>query len=53
MLGAIKGKFIMSINDVAPIRELFKAFNIKEVNTAYGIQNGKKQKVNELLILNY
>lgn len=52
LLKEIKGKFIMSINDVPEIRRIFKAFYIKEVQTLYttGLQPGKK--ANELLIGN-
>ncbi len=50
LLKGIKGKFIMSINDVTEIRTIFKGFYIKEVNTRYttGIQPGKQAA--ELLI---
>ena len=52
LLKGIKGKFIMSINDVPEIRQIFKAFYIKEVQTLYttGLQSGKK--ANELLVSN-
>ena len=48
----IKGKFILSINDVPEIRQIFKAFYIKEVQTTYtvGTQSGKQAA--ELLISN-
>lgn len=51
LLRAVKGKFIMSINDVSEIRELFADFNIKTVDTKYQIGNTKVVK--ELLITNY
>lgn len=52
LLKGIKGKFIMSINDVPEIRRIFKAFYIREVQTTYttGLQSGKRAK--ELLISN-
>lgn len=52
LLKGIKGKFIMSINDVPEIRAIFKGFYIKEVNTRYtvGTQSGKQAA--ELLISN-
>ncbi len=52
LLKGIKGKFIMSINDVPEIRAIFKGFHQKEVNTRYtaGTQSGKKAA--ELLIGN-
>ncbi len=53
LLANLKGKFIMSINDVPQIRELFAQFHIKEVATEYSIHSGPSQKVTELLIANY
>ena len=54
-LAAIKGKFIMSINDVPAIREAFKAFQLTDVTTTYSI--GKQTKGHgdraELLISNF
>lgn len=52
-LAGIKGKFIMSINDVPQIRELFGQFHIKEVNTRYSINKDQNKAVTELLITNY
>ena len=54
LLKSIQGKFIMSINDVPAIRELFEDFHIKEVKTKYTTKgNHRAQPVTELLILNY
>ena len=54
ILKGIQGKFMMSINDVPEIRELFKDFNIEEVSTNYVLAGADKQKkVQELLIMNY
>jgi len=54
ILTDIDGKFIMSINDTPEIRELYKNFHIKEVNTTYNVAGAhKKQKVQELLIMNF
>ncbi|MFV0626179.1 MAG: DNA adenine methylase [Alphaproteobacteria bacterium] len=55
LLGEIKGKFVMSINDVPEIREIFKKFHIMDVTTTYSIctnnlKQGKEAK--ELLISN-
>ncbi|MRR15384.1 MAG: DNA adenine methylase [Deltaproteobacteria bacterium] len=53
-LAGIRGKFIMSINDVPEIRGLFKAFKIETVKTSYTAAGGNKRKsVGELLIRNY
>ncbi len=53
-LTGIQGKYIMSINDVSEIRQLFKAFRIETVQTSYTAAGGdKRKKVGELLIRNY
>lgn len=52
LLGVIKGKFIMSINDVPEIREIFKKFHIMEVKTRYSVRVGACNEVTELLISN-
>lgn len=54
VLAGIQGKFIMSINDVPEIRELFKDCFLEEVITSYKMPGANKQKkVTELLISNY
>lgn len=54
ILSNIQGKFILSINDVPEIRELFEGFYINEVATSYSAGGAnKKKKVTELLIMNY
>ena len=50
-LGAIRGRFVLSLNDVAETRTIFKAFEIEPVPTTYTLaakSNGKR--VGELLI---
>jgi len=54
ILASISGKFILSINDVAHIRDLFQRFHIETVATSYSAAGADKKKyVNELLIMNY
>lgn len=53
LLASIKGKFVMSINDVPEIRELFKDFVIREVPTKYSTAQLAATPVTELLIFNY
>lgn len=50
ILKNIHGKFLLSINDSPFIRELFKDFNIEEIETRYCL---KQRRVVELLIKNY
>jgi DNA adenine methylase len=51
-LGRIAGKFLMSINDVPDIREIFGKFNVREVTTTY-CSRKIASSANELLIGNY
>jgi len=53
MLMGIQGRFIMSINDAKPIRELYGAFNIKRVKTSYSTASKGAQAKNELLVMNF
>jgi len=54
ILSAIKGKFIMSINDLPEIRDIYRKFNIREVNTIYTSAGAhRKKQAKELLITNY
>lgn len=54
ILQGIKGKFLLSINDVPAIRELFKGFYVETEGTIYMASGGHKQKkVTELLISSY
>ncbi len=51
-LAAIKGRFLMSINDVPEVREIFSGFAIEEVTTSYtiGTQSDRSPTRKELLI---
>jgi DNA adenine methylase len=55
LLSNIKGKFLLSYNESVVVRELFKDFNIYEVETKYygGIFNRGIRPTIELLISNY
>ncbi len=51
ILGGIKGRFIMSINDTPEIRSLFAAFSIEEAETSYTVGGQSNAKaVRELII---
>lgn len=51
VLGAIRGRFVLSLNDVAAIRTIFKAFDIEAVPTTYTLAaKGAGKRVGELLI---
>ncbi|MFV1573689.1 DNA adenine methylase [Phaeobacter sp. JH20_30] len=53
ILGGIKGKFLMSINDRPEIREMFSAFRFEEVSLKYSVANGVATDASELFISNY
>lgn len=54
ILKDISGKFILSYNDCEVIRDLYKGFNIKELNIKYTLGGNHKSKDgSEILIMNY
>lgn len=52
-LGKLKGKFVLSLNDVAEVRVLFKEFRVKSIETAYTAQKVAGRRFRELLITNF
>ncbi len=53
LLKGIKGTFILSINDVKEVRDIFAGLHFKNVSTTYTIAGaGKSKQVGELLISN-
>ncbi|GGC11671.1 hypothetical protein GCM10011494_33080 [Novosphingobium endophyticum] len=51
-LAALKGRFLMSLNDNDGVRETFGAFNIATIERTYGV--GKKPKaVSQVVISNF
>ncbi|RMG80634.1 MAG: hypothetical protein D6712_17880 [Chloroflexi bacterium] len=53
ILKRIKGKFLISYNNVPEIRELYSGYNIQEVKTKYSISSQGHQDVREILVKNY
>ncbi len=53
LLGEINGKFLLSINDVQPIRKAFAAFKMVEVSTKYTVSGKGSTDAKELLISNF
>ena len=54
VLAVLKGRFILSLNDVQQVRETFSAFQFREVKTTYSIgAKGASPSVGEVLISNY
>ena len=52
-LSALKGKFLLSLNDVPEIRRIFGAFNMKILPMTYSSQRKAGKQYQELLISNY
>ncbi len=52
LLGNLSGRFVLSLNDTAGVRETFAAFNIDSVETMYSIAKNKNQTVKEVIISN-
>lgn len=52
VLTGIKGRFILSLNDVPQVRELFKAFTIEQADVTYSINNEGAKHSSELIISN-
>ncbi len=50
LLASIKGKFILSLNDVPQVRKLFARFELEPVATAYSIADGAQVPARELII---
>ncbi len=49
-LAQLKGRFILSINDVPEIRETFRAFDIEGAELLYSLSGGKGVPAKELII---
>lgn len=52
-LETIKGRFILSLNDVPGVREVFGNFRIDAVKTRYSIAAKANKEVGEVLIMNF
>ncbi len=53
LLGAVKGKFILSLNDTPWVRETFADFRIEGIKTRYSVAATKKAEAAEVLITNF
>src|SRR5689334_858799 len=53
VLKRLKGKFILSLNDLAEVRKLFSEFRIQEVSLSYTARSLPGRKYRELLISNF
>lgn len=53
LLKALKGRFILSLNDVPEVRKLFADFHIQQVSLPYTASNLPGRRYRELLITNF
>jgi len=53
ILRNLKGKFILSLNDVPAIRQTFKDFNMESVDCTYSVAKIISKPVKELIIRNF
>ncbi len=54
VLTSLKGKFILSINDVQEVRQLYAGCEIRTVRAAYSLNDLERQEgIGELLIANF
>jgi DNA adenine methylase len=49
----VKGKFALSYNDCEVVRHLYRAYNVKQLHTSYGMCAHKRVQAEELLITNF
>jgi len=52
-LGELKGKFVLSLNDVPDVRKLFRDFYIQGVELHYTSQKAAGQRYKEVIITNF
>jgi DNA adenine methylase len=52
-LAKLKGKCVLSLNDVPEVRRIFRAFHIRQIELAYTAQQTAGKRFRELLITNY
>ena len=53
LLGKLRGKFVLSLNDVPEVRAIFKAFKIRGLELAYTAQKIAGRRFREVLITNF
>jgi DNA adenine methylase len=52
-LGKVRGKFVLSLNDVPEVRKLFGDFHIQEVELHYTSQKEAGRRYKEVIITNF
>jgi DNA adenine methylase len=49
-LKGLRGRFILSLNDIPEVRRIFKSFEMETVDCTYSIRGGKGKSVTEVVI---
>jgi DNA adenine methylase len=52
-LRQIRGKFILSLNDVPEVRQIFHGYHLQEIQFSYSAPKAPGKRYNELLIANF
>ncbi|MGO9010638.1 MAG: DNA adenine methylase [Bryobacteraceae bacterium] len=52
-LRELRGKFVLSLNDVPEVRDLFRRFSFREIELSYTAQQTAGKRYRELLITNF
>ncbi len=53
LAGSIKGRMLISLNDVPEVRETFQGLRIESVGTSYSVGKGKPKPASEVFITNW
>lgn len=53
LLGTLRGKFVLSLNDVPEVRAIFKPFTIRGIDLAYTAQKHAGRRYHEVLVTNF
>jgi DNA adenine methylase len=53
LLAGLKGKFILSLNDVPEVRDIFRDFRMQPIQLAYSAQQKVGRRYSELMIKNF
>jgi DNA adenine methylase len=52
-LSNLKGRFLLSLNDVTAVRKIFSKFHIRQIDLSYSTVNGSGRRYKELIISNF
>jgi len=53
VLGKLRGKFVLSLNDVPEVRAIFNAFRIRGIEMSYSVQRTSGRRFREVIITNF